>query len=145
MPCMAKEVVCARCLSINRVPDARLADRPTCGRCGTALLSGAVADVGDAAFRKIVDRTQIPVIVDFWAPWCGPCRTMAPHLEQAAKALEGRAVLLKVNCDQSDEARRLGIQSIPTLVRFMAGRESGRVSGTIPAAQIVAFAGRGAA
>jgi len=85
--------------------------------------------------------TELPVLVDFWAPWCGPCRAMAPQFEQAAQLLRGRAVLAKVNSDDNPRvASRLGIRSIPTLVRFEQGREVARHSGSVPAAQIVRFA-----
>jgi thioredoxin 2 len=134
-------IACAHCGSVNRVPSARLADDPVCGRCSQPLLPGAPVELGDAQFEAFVARTELPVVVDFWAPWCGPCRTMAPAFAQAAAQLKGRAVFVKVNSDDNPRsAGRFGIRSIPTLVKLQGGREVARQSGALPAGQIVAFA-----
>jgi len=134
-------VTCPQCRAKNRVPNARLADNPVCGRCGSPLLDGRTVALDDAGFDAVVQGTELPVVVDFWAPWCGPCRSMAPQFEQAAQSLRGRALLVKVNSDDSPRvAARFGIRSIPTLVRLEAGREVARRSGALPAAQIVQFA-----
>ena len=134
-------IACAHCGAVNRVPGERLGDDPVCGRCGQALLDGSPVVLGDADFDAFVRQTSLPVLVDFWAPWCGPCRTMAPQFEQAARQLKGRAVLVKVNSDESPRvAARFGIRSIPTLVRLDGGVERHRQSGAVPAAQIVALA-----
>ena len=136
-----RHIACARCGALNRVPAERPGDDPSCGSCRQPLLDGAPLELGDADFERFVGRTELPVVVDFWAPWCGPCRTMAPAFEQAAGTLKGRAVLVKVNSDDNPQlASRFGIRSIPTLVRFSGGREAARVSGALPAGQIVAFA-----
>jgi len=96
----------------------------------------------DARFDTLVAATDLPVVVDFWAPWCGPCRTMAPQFNAAAQSLRGRALLVKVNSDENPGlASRFGIRSIPTLLKLERGREVSRASGAMPAAQIVQFAG----
>ncbi len=133
-------IACAACGATNRVPAARLAEDPNCGRCGAALLPGEPVELTDANFEQVAARTGLPLVVDFWAPWCGPCRMMAPAFEQAAAQLKGRAVLAKVNSDENPAlSARFGIRSIPTLVRLEGGREVNRVSGALPAGQIVAF------
>lgn len=142
MDTQALHITCAHCAATNRVPAARLGDDPTCGRCGRALLAGEPVELTDANFEAVVSKTDLPVVVDFWAPWCGPCRTMAPAFEQAAAQLKGRALLVKVNSDDNPHtASRFGIRSIPTLVKLDHGRELSRRSGALPAGQIVAFAG----
>ena len=138
----ALHITCAHCAATNRVPAARLGDDPTCGRCGQGLLTGEPVELTDANFEAVVSKTDLPVVVDFWAPWCGPCRMMAPAFEQAAAQLKGRALLVKVNSDDNPRtSARFGIRSIPTLVKLDHGRETGRRSGALPAGQIVAFAG----
>ena len=135
-------IACAHCGAVNRLPADRLADDPDCGRCHRALLDGQPVELSDLNFDAFVRQTTLPVLVDFWAPWCGPCRQMAPQFEAAARKLKGRALLVKVNSDDSPQASaKFAIRSIPTLVRLQAGAEIRRQSGALPLAQIVALAG----
>lgn len=132
---------CPHCGATNRLPRSRLGEGPDCGRCGRPLADGQPLELTDADFDAVVQASPLPVLVDFWAPWCGPCRMMAPAFEQAGKALAGRALLVKVNSDENPRlASRFGIRSIPTLVRVEGGRETARQSGAVPANAIVAFA-----
>jgi thioredoxin 2 len=135
-------VACPHCAALNRIPSARLAEDPVCGRCGQPLLDGRPLALTDADFERVVARTELPVIVDLWAPWCGPCRSMAPAYEQAARELKGRALLVKVDTDANPRtAARFQVRSIPTLLKLQQGREVARISGAMPAAQIVRWAG----
>jgi thioredoxin 2 len=142
MPAMdTHHISCAHCGATNRLPAARLGDDPTCGRCHQPLLAGAPIELDDRSFDAFVQKSSLPVLVDFWAPWCGPCRQMAPQFDAAARQLKGRALLVKVNSDDSPEtSAKFGIRSIPTLVRLQGGAEVRRQSGALPAAQIVALA-----
>jgi thioredoxin 2 len=132
---------CPHCGATNRLPAARIDETPDCGKCGQPLLAGQPLDLNDDNFDAVVAATKLPVVVDFWAAWCGPCRMMAPAFKQAAAQLQGRALLVKVNSDDSPGlSQRYGIRSIPTLLRLQAGRETARQSGAVPAATIVALA-----
>ena len=135
------QLPCPQCQATNRLPAARIEDAPTCGRCGQPLLDGHPLALDDSNFDAVVAASQLPVLVDFWAAWCGPCQAMAPGFTQAGKQLAGRALLVKVNSDDSPQlAARFGIRSIPTLVRLEGGRETTRQAGAIPAGAIVALA-----
>ena len=134
-------VACAQCGATNRIPAERLTEDPQCGRCKQPLLDGHPVELTEANFDAVVGSTTLPVVVDFWADWCGPCRAMAPQFEAAARQMKGRALFAKVDSDASPRlAGRYGIRSIPTLLRLDGGQESRRQSGAIPAAQIAAFA-----
>ena len=133
-------VACAHCRATNRVPAARLTEDPSCGRCGKDLLGGQPVELNDSNFEAFTHHTDLPVLVDFWAPWCGPCVGMAPQFDLAAKHLKGHAILVKVNSDDNPRTATLfGIRSIPTLVTLECGREKSRRAGALQAGQIVAL------
>ena len=131
-------VVCPVCQAVNRIPASRLGDRPVCGKCRQPLFAGAPVEVDATGFRKQVTRGDLPVVVDFWASWCGPCKMMAPAFARAAAELEPRYRLLKVNTEQEQQlAMEYNIRSIPTLAVFKGGREVARQAGAMDAASIV--------
>ena len=133
-----KHVVCPHCNAINRLPVDRLAAGPKCGKCGEGIFAGRPVELNDASFDKQVSRSDIPVVVDFWAPWCGPCKMMAPAFEQAAAELEPNVRLTKLNTDEAQNtAARFNIRSIPTLAIFRNGKEVARQAGAMGAADIV--------
>ncbi|MBL8432279.1 MAG: thioredoxin TrxC [Dechloromonas sp.] len=130
-------VVCPHCDAVNRLPAQRLGERPTCGQCRLALFTGQPLELTASNFDRHIGRGDLPVVVDFWAPWCGPCRSMAPAFARAAGELEPEVRLAKVDTESQQQlAARFNIRSIPTLAMFRSGREIARQSGAVDAATL---------
>jgi thioredoxin 2 len=132
---MAEPIViaCPACTAFNRVPAERLGERPTCGKCHSPLFPGRPVAVDDASFERVVLKSGVPVVVDFWAAWCGPCVAFAPVFEEAARQLEPRVRLAKLDTEAAPAtAGRFAIRSIPTIALFRDGREVSRQSGALP-------------
>ncbi|MGE0222991.1 MAG: thioredoxin TrxC [Acetobacteraceae bacterium] len=135
------QIVCPRCDAINRVPAARLGEAPRCGACHQPLFTATPVALSEERFRRHLRGSGIPLLVDFWASWCGPCRIMAPEFEAAAAQLEPRVRLVKVSTEEAPGlSAEYGISSIPTLALFVRGQEAARRAGAMSARQIVAWA-----
>jgi thioredoxin 2 len=133
-------IQCSSCSRSNRLPASRAAEKASCAACKTPLLPfhRPIAIAGAEDFDELVRDAPAPVLVDFWAAWCGPCRTVAPELEKIAKGHAGRLIVAKVDTEAlPDVAGRFGIRSIPTMILFRGGKESARLSGAMPASEIV--------
>jgi thioredoxin 2 len=133
------QVVCPHDGAVNRIPAARLGDAPRCGKCHGTLFDGAPIELDAAGFQRQLEKSDLPLLVDFWAPWCGPCRMMGPAFHKAAGLLEPEMRLAKVDTEQhQDIAARLGIRSIPTMILFAGGREVARQSGALTVPEQIA-------
>lgn len=130
-------ITCPKCNATNRLPNDRLVDKPKCGKCKTPIFNGKPIELSSTNVAAVINHNEIPVLVDCWAPWCGPCKTFAPIFERAAGELEPKLRLAKLNTEKNQQiAARWKIQSIPTLILFKSGKESVRVSGAMPLNQL---------
>jgi thioredoxin 2 len=137
---MPLHIPCTECNSINRLPDERLADGPKCGKCGAVLLPGSPVELSAGNFAQLTKKSDLPVVVDFWAPWCGPCKMMAPSFEQAAAMFATSAILAKLNTeDEPGLGGQYNVRSIPTLIVFKQGREAARQSGAMDLGNLQRF------
>ena len=136
-----KHILCPHCVAVNRIPATRLGDKPKCGKCKNALFAGHPVELTDQTFSKFINNSDIPVVVDFWAEWCGPCKMMAPAFAEASAQLEPNILLAKLNTEVAQQtAAQFGIRSIPSIIMFKNGKEVSRQAGALSAQQIIQWA-----
>ncbi len=135
------QLVCPHCSAVNRIPTSRLGDKPRCGKCKKPLFTGHPVELTDQNFAKVIQKSGVPVIVDFWAEWCGPCKMMAPAFAEASALLEPQFILAKLNTEVAQQtAAQFGIRSIPSILMFKNGQEVARQAGALNTQQIVQWA-----
>jgi thioredoxin 2 len=128
-------ISCPHCQATNRIPDGKLSAQPTCGKCKQPMADGQVFSLHTSALDKMMVNSEFPMVVDFWAPWCGPCRQFAPTFEQVAKGFAGKAHFIKINTEEEQAlSARLGIRSIPTLMIIKQGKITAQMAGALPPA-----------
>ncbi len=133
-----KHIVCPHCSAVNRIPASRLTDNPKCGKCKNSLFTGHPVELSDQTFSRFINKNDVPVVVDFWAEWCGPCKMMAPAFAEASAQLEPKAILAKLNTEQAQQtAAQFGIRSIPSIILFKNGKEVSRQAGALNTQQII--------
>jgi len=136
-----KHIVCPQCLAVNAIPSERLGDNPKCGKCKAPLFRGHPIELTDQNFSKFIAKSDIPIVVDFWAEWCGPCKMMAPAFAEASKQLEPNIILAKLNSEVAQQtAAQFGIRSIPSIIMFKNGKEVSRQAGALNTQQIIQWA-----
>lgn len=136
-----KHIVCPHCAAVNRIPSTRLGDKPKCGKCKKSLFTGHPIELTDQNFAKFITNSDLPVVVDFWAEWCGPCKMMAPAFAEASAKLEPNVILAKLNTEVAQQtAAQFGIRSIPSIIMFKNGKEVSRQAGALNTQQIIQWA-----
>lgn len=128
---------CPSCATINRLPTNKPAAEATCGRCKSPLVNGLPVDLTDQSFSRFINKNDLPIVVDFWASWCGPCKMMAPVFSKLSEKMQSQLRFAKVNTEEAQQiSSQLGIRSIPTLILYHQGKEIDRLAGALPEPQL---------